>query len=97
MVDETVARREADRLRRSRALTEETPGEAAARRENQRLTAAAREGEGLAPVHNVGDFTHDCRDIHPCANGSVWLFYDGILQYAAHISKDLTGPQYFAA
>ena len=67
MVDETVARKQAVRLRTSRAHTEETPGEAAARREDQRLTTAAREGEGVAPVHNVGDFTHDCRDIHPCA------------------------------
>ena len=67
MVDETVARKQAVRLRTSRARTEETPGEAAARREDQRLTAAAREGEGVALDHNVGDFTHDCRDIHPCA------------------------------
>ena len=28
---------------------------------------------------------------------SAWPINDGILQYAAHISKDLTGPQYFAA
>ena len=68
MVEEIVARREADRLRTSRARTEDTPGEAAARREEgQRHSAAAREFERLAPVHNVGDFAHDCRDIHPCA------------------------------
>ena len=66
-VEETAARREADRLRTSRARAEETAGEAAARREDQRQTAAARDGERLDPVDNVGDFTHNCRDIRPCA------------------------------
>ena len=57
----------ADRLRRtSRARAEETAGEAAARREeDQHQTAAARDGERLDPVDNVGAFTHNCRDIRP--------------------------------
>ena len=58
-VEVTAASWEADRLRRtSRARAEETAGEAAARREeDQHQTAAARGGEGLDPVDNVGAFT----------------------------------------
>ena len=68
MVEVTAASLEADRLRRtSRARAEETAGEAAARREeDQHQTAAARDGERLDPVDNVGAFTHKrCRDIRP--------------------------------
>ena len=55
-----------DRLRTSRAGAEETAGEAAARREeDQHQTAAARDGERLDSVDNVGAFTHNCRDIRP--------------------------------
>ena len=75
MVEETVARREADRLRTSRARAEETAGEAAAtREEDQCHSAAAREGKRLAPIDNVGDFTHNCRDIRPCAWFRFGLF-----------------------
>ena len=68
MVEVTAASLEADCLRRtSRARAEETAGEAAARREeDQHQTAAARDGERLDPVDNVGAFTHKrCRDIRP--------------------------------
>ena len=66
-VEVTAASWEADRLRRtSRACAEETAREAAARREkDQHQTAAARDGERLDPVDNVGAFTHNCRDIRP--------------------------------
>ena len=66
-VEVTAASWEADRLRRtSRACAEETAGEAAARREeDQHQTAAARDGERLDPVDNVGAFIHNCRDIRP--------------------------------
>ena len=60
----------------SRACAEETAGEAAARREeDQHQTAAARDGERLDPVDNVGAFTHNCRDIRPLH----WLFRLGFL------------------
>ena len=66
-VEVTAASWEADRLRRtSSACAEVTAGEAAARREeDQHQTAAARDGERLDPVDNVGAFTHNCRDICP--------------------------------
>ena len=66
-VEVTAASWEADRLRRtSRACAEETAGEAAARREeDQHQTAAARDGERLDPVDNVGAFTQNFRDIRP--------------------------------
>ena len=65
-VEVTAASCEANSLRTSRARAEETAGEAAARREeDQHQTAAAKDGERLEPVDNVGAFTHNCRDICP--------------------------------
>ena len=75
-VEVTAASCEANSLRTSRARAEETAGEAAARREeDQHQMAAARDGERLDPVDNVGAFTHNCRDICPVH----WLFRSGFL------------------
>ena len=60
-VEVTAASCEANSLRTSRARAEET----ARREEDQHQTAAARDGERLDPVDNVGAFTHNCRDICP--------------------------------
>ena len=85
MVKERVARMQADRSRTNRARAEETAGEAAARQqEDQHQTAAARQGERGDPVDNEGNVSHNCRDIRPPPPHmvSLWLFYDGTLQYA---------------
>ena len=59
----------------------ETAGEAAVRREeDQRQTAAARDGERLDTVDNGGDITRNYRDIRPPALiVLLGLFYDGML------------------
>ena len=59
-------RGKANSLPTSRSRAEEITGEAAARREeDQRQTAAARDGLRLDPVDDMCDFNNICRHIRP--------------------------------
>ena len=80
-VEVTAARREAECLQTSRGRADEIAGVAAARKEEDQChTFTAGDIERLDAIDNMGDFTHNWRDIRPRALiVLVGLFCHGML------------------